>query len=213
MHRIYIILNPVAGSGNGEKTEAMLMQRLVKKDVTYTIYRTTGNENMDEIIQAAIENGYDSFIVAGGDGTISEVIDQLAGKDLPMGIIPLGTSSILARESGIPLDIGAAIDLILGSHQIRLIDAMQVGTRHFVLQVGVGLTAKAVRVAERETKNRLARLAYVWGGIKMVAQAEMQAFTLEIDDTTHSFNATQGNGCKWRYAAWQTAKLGTKYQL
>ena len=64
--------------------------------------------------------GADAVVAAGGDGTLNEVLNGLTGRDVPLGLIPLGTANDFARQAGIPEDAAHALDLILTRPPVRL---------------------------------------------------------------------------------------------
>ena len=131
------------------------------------------------------------MIAAGGDGTVSAVADALAGSGTPMGILPMGTANVLARELEIPLDVDAAARLLVDDHDVVAIDAMRVGGRHYLTQVGVGLDALMIRDTPTEQKRRFGKLAYLWSAAKHLVGFQPRRFTLEIDGKTIKRSASQ----------------------
>src|SRR5262249_56153098 len=107
---------------------------------------TSGPGDATEIAARAARNGSSEVIVAGGDGTINEAIQGLAGTGARLGIIPRGTGNVLARELGLPLDEEQAIAVLaLGkSRQIYLglmTDETTHQSRYFVLMAGIALAS------------------------------------------------------------------------
>ncbi len=90
----------------------------------------------------AAQQGVDVVVAAGGDGTINEVVNGLDGYDVPLGIIPLGTTNDFARQVGVPADADHAMDVILHSKPRRL-DTASLNGRRF-LNVSVGGVAYAI---------------------------------------------------------------------
>jgi diacylglycerol kinase family enzyme len=87
-------------------------------------------------------------VAAGGDGTINTVVNAVAGMDVRLAILPLGTANDLARELGIPLDAEAAAHRIADGTE-RRIDLVQVNGRAFCTVGGLGLPASCVLAVER----------------------------------------------------------------
>ena len=73
---------------------------------------TTGVGDATEIVRTFLREGLDLVVVCGGDGTISEAACGLQGSDVPLAVLPGGTSNVLARELQIPLDFEAAEELL-----------------------------------------------------------------------------------------------------
>lgn len=78
-------------------------------------------------------------VVGGGDGTVSEAVDFLAGQDRVLGLLPLGTSNNFARTLGIPLGLDAAVDVI-ASGKVADVDLGRVDGDYFANVASVGLT-------------------------------------------------------------------------
>ena len=148
---------------------------------------------MTDRVRDAIGQGAGLIVAAGGDGTVSAVADALAtiGGDVPLGIIPLGTANVLAGELGIPDGLEQACQLLAGEHTIARIDAMRVGDRHFVTQVGVGLDALMIRDTSTAHKKRFGRLAYIWTAVTRLAGFQPRRFTLTLDGATKRVKASQ----------------------
>jgi diacylglycerol kinase family enzyme len=145
--KAYVVLNPVAGVSEPVTVRERIESALQAREVPFEIYETTGQKHEDirQLVRAAVKQGFKLFISAGGDGTLSSVIDGLVGTELPLVIIPTGTWNALARALDIPLQIDQAIELVFQDHKIQTIDAMQVGENYFVLSVSTNDRCNAGR--------------------------------------------------------------------
>jgi diacylglycerol kinase (ATP) len=151
---------------------------------------TTRPHEATEIAARAARNGAGNgppdVIVAGGDGTINEVIQGLAGTKARLAIIPRGTANVLARELGLPLDEEqASVVAARGkSRRIHLglaIDETSGVSRHFALMAGIGLDASIVRRVQPSLKKRIGKGAFWVSGLSHLATWNPHPFTLEID--------------------------------
>jgi diacylglycerol kinase (ATP) len=148
-------------------------------------------------------NGPPDVIVAGGDGTINEVIQGLAGTKARLAIIPRGTANVLARELGLPLDEEqAALVAARGnSRRIHLglaIDETNGRSRHFALMAGIGLDASIVRRVQPSLKKRIGKGAFWVSGLSHLATWNPHPFTLEIDGREYTATfAAIGNGPRY----------------
>lgn len=104
-------------------------------------------------------DGPDVIAVAGGDGTVSEVVNGLDGEGPPVAFILLGTANVLAWELGLPLSAPALARMIFDGHTRRVYPGL-VNGRRFVLMVGVGLDAWAVERVKPGIKRNLGGFAY-----------------------------------------------------
>lgn len=179
--RTYVVLNPVAGVSDPETVRQTIQSALQERDIPMEIYETTGNEDLRQHVHDAVKQGFELFISAGGDGTLSTVIDGLIRTDIPLVIIPTGTWNALARALDIPLQVGPAIDLLFQPHQIRTIDAMEVDQDYFVLSVSAGIGAMAMKDVEREDKRRLGKLADLRKAVAEIMEFRTFQFEVRID--------------------------------
>lgn len=112
------------------------------------------------LAQEAVAEGLDVVVAAGGDGTINEVIQALAGTETTLGVLPLGTVNVWAREMAIPRADAGALDVLLHG-QIRRIDLGRVNERYFLLMAGIGLDGEITFAVEKKTLKRLGVFGYV----------------------------------------------------
>jgi diacylglycerol kinase (ATP) len=178
--RVFVVLNPMAGSSNAADIRQAL-QRKLGEQTQIDIYETTGDEDVVEIVRAELANQPSVVVAAGGDGTISDVAEALIGTETRLGIIPVGTANVFARELGIPLDLDGACALLDGQPTTTSVDAMKVGTKYFVLQIGIGLDSLMIRDTNRESKRRFGRGAYMWTAFTRLIGYQPTRFTIVAD--------------------------------
>ena len=193
MRSAFVVLNPVAGNSDPGLIRNAVERHLGGRGWTYEVYETTGRERVAEIVRAALKRGFEVAIAAGGDGTVSGVAGGLVHTGIPLAIIPVGTGNALARDLGLPLDLEGALGLLVDEHETRTIDvdAMQVGDRFLILNLGVGISALAVRGIEHTEKRRLGRIAYVWAGLVEFLGFQPQRFTVVVDGWSGQFRASE----------------------
>jgi len=158
--KVLVILNPAAGKRDHESVREALTRCFAASRIEYEIYETRKAEKPGEVVRARLRDGFDLVVAAGGDGTVSDVIDGLVGSPAPLGIIPIGTGNLIARELGIPEDIDEAVSIVASAPHSRKIDAMKIDGRVFALNVSVGISASVIGGTSRKSKNRFGRLAY-----------------------------------------------------
>src|SRR5262245_26449145 len=188
--RIFVVLNPVAGSCTANDVKQALARHF-SDSTTPDIHETTGEEHVVEIVRAAVERGYNIIVAAGGDGTVSDVAEGLIGGETPLGIIPVGTANVFAHELGLPLDLEGSCELLAGGHATTSVDAMRVGEKFFVLQIGIGIDALMIRDTEREAKRRFGRAAYLWTGFTRLIGYQPLRFTISVDGKRSRPHASQ----------------------
>jgi YegS/Rv2252/BmrU family lipid kinase len=188
---VVAIMNPKAGSAAVDAIRRALEACFAEGEARLEIYETRDADDLGTVVRERLARGAGLVIAIGGDGTVSAVADALAGSGTPMGILPMGTANVLARELGIPLDVDAAARLLVEDHEVVAIDAMRVVERHYLTQVGVGLDALMIRDTSTDEKRRFGKLAYLWSAAKHLAGFQPRHFTLEIDGRSFRVRASQ----------------------
>lgn len=117
-------------------------------------------ENINQIVQGAIDEGVNMIIVGGGDGTISAIVDHGAKKDILFAILPLGTANSFARSLGMPLDLESTIDVIKNG-KIKRIDLGMINKDYFANTANLGLSVEVNRSVNNKYKKSFGRLAYL----------------------------------------------------
>ena len=123
----------------------------------------------------------DIVVAVGGDGTVADVATGLRHGSATLGIVPAGSTNIIARESGIPSKASAAVRLIFGQHRLETIDVGLAGSRSFLHMAGAGLDSRLFAATNPALKRRIGWLAYVPSATRHVLDAPSR-FTIGIDD-------------------------------
>lgn len=140
-----VILNPYANRWQAGKQAPLIEAHLQAAGMPYTLQLTERPGHATELAQTAVASGNQPLVAAGGDGTITEVLNGVmtatAAADYPagpVGLIPMGTANDLTDVLGIPRDLNAALDLI-SSGQTRTIDAARINQGFFFNNAAIGL--------------------------------------------------------------------------
>lgn len=152
-----LIANPTAGFDRSVDRAGLAARTLGRLGLEVEIYRTQGPRDAERAAREASRQ-FDLVIAAGGDGTLHEVANGLAGSPTPLGLIPLGSMNILARELGMPLDVEGACAWITRARPESVslgFREASAGTggeerdkgRYFVIMAGIGYDAFALEAA------------------------------------------------------------------
>jgi YegS/Rv2252/BmrU family lipid kinase len=179
--RVVLLVNPQAGMRPAAvgAVEDLLRARGAQVETAVTGQRGDGTT----IARQAAAGGADVLFVCGGDGTINEAVNGLAGTDTALAAIPTGTMNVWAREVGIPADPARAVALLWDGHW-RSIDLGRAGGRYFLLMAGVGFDADVAAQVTRPEKQRWGPLAYVARGLVTAARWPRQRMWLSVDGRT-----------------------------
>ncbi len=159
-----VILNPYSGRWLAREKRGEAEDALRRAGISYELEETTGPEHGIQIAARAVQDGYSPIIAAGGDGTISEIMNGMlqANRELdstPLGIIPLGSANDLALNLGLPIPLEQAVEVIAAG-KTRKIDLGLVefdqppGRRYFDNNSAIGLEPTVTLIQQRITRLR-----------------------------------------------------------
>ncbi len=159
-----IIANPTAGSYEHNRLQIQeTVSFLNDHGWDAELKLTKGPGDGGRLAQEAVEQKYDVVIAVGGDGTINEVIQKLAGSETALGVLPSGTINVWAREVGIPLENEGARNILVDG-QVRRIDLGHVNERYFLLMATMGLDAEVTHAVEKKPVKKWGVLGYLFLG-------------------------------------------------
>jgi diacylglycerol kinase family enzyme len=166
--RMLIIVNPYATTVS-DRLKNLVVYALQGRFEVETV-ATEAQNHATEIGREVRDHGYDVVVAFGGDGTLNEVANGLAGTDVPVSVLPGGSTNVVCRTLGIPNDVVDATEHLLAladEWSPRRIDLGRVDDRHFVFSCGVGIDATVVRRvdAHPRLKSRAGPYYYTWAAL------------------------------------------------
>ncbi len=169
--RLAVVLNPI------KVPDVKALRRLVNEAAdeagwdTPMWFETSVDDAGRQMTHAALTAGADVVVAAGGDGTVRVVASELARTGVALGILPVGTGNLLARNLSLPLQMDIALDVVL-SGQDRAIDLVRMkgdgldDDEHFAVMGGLGLDAAIMQGAPEPLKKRVGWPAYFIAGLR-----------------------------------------------
>lgn len=180
--KVKLIYNPAAGDQSFKSYLDLFLKYFQAAGFKVDIYRSMKAGDFGEAL-IDIDDNLDAIIVAGGDGTASEMLDLLQKKDidLPLGIIPAGTANDFASFLGMTQNIEKSLKRIL-DWNIREIDVCKVNNRYFLNVCVGGIISKIAHGTESDMKNRLGKAAYYLQGLKELPN--IKSMNLKIESSS-----------------------------
>jgi diacylglycerol kinase (ATP) len=167
-----VILNPAARSEKGKRWRA----RVESVARGCVICATSRAGEAEALARHAAQEGFEKIVAAGGDGTINEVVNGLAGSNAALGLLPIGTMNVFATELGLPAhDLALCWQIIQGEHT-RLVDLPSANGKFFVQLAGVGLDAQVVKETSLTLKRSFGPLSYLISAAQIAAREPPRLF-------------------------------------
>lgn len=176
-HIIYII-NPISGTRTKKDLQAFLEQKTKEQGIPFTIFPSVAGGDYSFLHSFIKEHQVTDIVIAGGDGTVSQVISQLMDFDLRFGIIPCGSGNGLALTAKIPKQPEKALDIIFRG-RTSATDGFYINGKFAVHLCGLGFDAKVAHDFAQQPKRGLA--TYVRQVIKNFFSAKTYPFELKVD--------------------------------
>jgi YegS/Rv2252/BmrU family lipid kinase len=209
-----VVFNPTAGSRDRAAALENLLRPLRQDGRAVEVRPTAAAGDGERLARAAAEGALcDLLVVAGGDGTINEVINGLAAAGegaagLPLAVLPFGTANVLAAELGLRSRADAVRAILTG--RTRPAHTGLANGRRFTMMAGVGFDAHVVRGIDPAVKRRLGRGAYGLEMLRQLARYPFPRYGVTIDGTTYeaaSVVVAKGHFYGGRYICAPAARL------
>jgi YegS/Rv2252/BmrU family lipid kinase len=172
-----IILNPAADSERALRKQARV-ESLARDCV---VCATTYTGEAEAMARRGVAEGFEKIVAAGGDGTINEVVNGLAGSGTTLGLLPIGTMNVFATELGLPThDLELCWEIVKGD-STRAIDLPKANQKFFVQLAGVGLDAQVVKETSSQLKRNFGPLSYVISALQIAARKPPRLFIQSED--------------------------------
>ncbi len=164
-----LMYNPVSGRSKFKEKLPEIKQLFKTYKKELDIYESKAKNDLESYAEKVASN-YDVFLVSGGDGTINEVVNGvMKAKQKPaIGVIPFGTANDIAAILGVPKNYKKAIEMYLNTEP-AYIDINQMNDQYFVYAAASGVLSKISYDIKRNTLNKFGYLAYVFEGMKDLA--------------------------------------------
>ncbi|MGA7435968.1 MAG: diacylglycerol kinase family protein, partial [Solirubrobacterales bacterium] len=166
--KMLVIVNPYATTVSDRLKNLVIYALQGRFEVE--VEATESQDHATEIGRDAVDGGYDLVVAFGGDGTVNEVVNGLAGTDIPVTFLPGGNTNVVCRTLGIPNDVVDATEHLLtlaDDFQPRKIDLGLVNDRYFVFSCGAGIDATVVEKvdAKPKLKSKAGPYFYSWSAM------------------------------------------------
>ena len=186
---VVIVFNPAAGRRRRQRLLAAIAA-LRDRGISPRLLETAAPGEATRLARSAAAAGSRMIVAAGGDGTIAEVVEGMAGSGAGLGILPLGTANVLAAELGLPRHPDRAAAVITAGRQRLLHPGLaRFGdghTRLFVQMLGAGFDAAVVAAVDPALKRRLGRGAYVWQAARQLGRYGFPPCRVALDGVAHA---------------------------
>lgn len=202
MRRVLFFINPLLMYRRGRREAVERVAGFLRSEgCEVETQDTLSAHSAGEQAQEAVASGFDTIFVCGGDGTIFQVIQGVAGSEVALGVIPFGTGNVLARNLRLPRDPMAAllaqrdapaVSIPLGKVVSKTPGHVKDKNWYFTIAAGMGVHAALMNLAPTGTGKRVGgALAYYAGGFRLLVQHPVEPFDLEV-------TTTAGEVVRWR---------------
>jgi len=210
--KVLVIKNPTSANGRKLKFIDRVVENLIQQSCKVEVYETKAPGDAIAFLLTYSEP-VDVVVAAGGDGTINEVVNGLKGKQIPLAIIPAGTTNVLAKELSLPKKPQLLANIIINGLP-KPVYLGSLNGRRFTMMVGIGYDAWVVNNVNLNIKKRFGKLAYVISMLKEVFHYGKQNFLAEIDGRQVSVGSmiiTQGRYYAGSFVLSRRADLSHPY--
>jgi diacylglycerol kinase (ATP) len=191
-----LIVNPVSGTDSAPDYLRTINERLRAAAGDLDIVMTVAAGDATGVARRSVLEGYERLFVAGGDGTLNEVLNGVAGVEgglasVTFGLIPLGTGNDFADALGLPEDVEAATGILLEGRTVG-VDVGVMNDRFFVNVSAGGFIAEVSDAVNPRLKSIAGKLAYLVGGAQVLLDYEAVGLRLRASTGGETFEREMG---------------------
>jgi diacylglycerol kinase (ATP) len=200
MRRVLLFVNPIFEQRRIHRDAiARIAVLLGSGGRSVEVIQTLSAQSAGDQARQGIEEGFDTILVCGGDGTVFNVIQGVAGTEIPVGILPFGTGNVLAQNLNLPRNTVEAARRLLSADPRRIplgritmnvtdlpftLPGRGRSTRtkswYFTMAAGMGLHASLLDIAEAWGKRGIGRASYFLAGTSLLLRHRIQPFEVEV---------------------------------
>lgn len=170
---ILFVINPIAGGNDKEEIIEAVKQRAEALMIALEIYKTTGEQDGKRIAKIIEQSNFSRILIAGGDGTVREVVDAIKDKDILVGVLPCGSANGLATNLDIPDDLEGQLKIAFGE-AFMVMDILEVNGQTCLHIADMGVNAALIE--NYEESDVRGKLGYLLQTIPTLAQSKFPFF-------------------------------------
>ena len=184
LRKFILVYNPVSGDASFKFKLDNVIENFQHKGCIVIPFRITNRQDTSDFVLLTQEIGAEGIIVSGGDGTIHEVINIMLSHelDLPLGIIPSGTSNDFAAYLQLEKNIDICVDVV-AKGKIKAFDVGAVNDKYFFNVASAGLMTSVAHSADVVLKNTLGKMAYYIKGLGELPNFKALKMKITADDS------------------------------
>ena len=176
--KIIYIINPISGAGSKERIQNIIAAETLRAGIPFRFIPSVANGDYSFLHDIISNEQITDIIIAGGDGTVSRVIDSLMKQPVQFGIIPTGSGNGLALGAGIPKSIRQALRIVFNNHP-QPIDGFRINNRFACLLCGIGFDGKVAHDFAQSGRRGL--VTYVKKVLSNFLSAKSYPFEIKIN--------------------------------
>ncbi len=178
---VAVVLNAATGAASRAGLRGVVEALFRDAAVDAQIREVREPQDIRNVANDAVASGAEAVVAGGGDGTVSSVASVLAGTDVPLGVLPLGTLNHFAKDLGMPSDLSKAVGVLAARH-VQRIDVGRVNDRIFINNCSLGVYPDIVEMRERLRRNGHRKwTAFVLATLEALRREDELTIRLEAD--------------------------------
>jgi YegS/Rv2252/BmrU family lipid kinase len=179
--KIAVVLNASSGHGAAVKVAARLQEIFGAAGREADIALARNGAELRSAVRKAVEDGCETLVAGGGDGTINTAASAIVGREITLGVLPLGTLNHFAKDLGIPLNLEEAAKIIVDGTWCR-VDLGEVNGRFFLNNSSLGVYPAIVRLRERYRATFRGKwIAACWAALTVMRRNPFMAVKLHVE--------------------------------